>query len=301
MRSVRNRQTPYKSAPDKSAVRLYRSRQSSPCSPNPILGSRFRVLLRQTHPLLSPNPCLLFLSPFFPKRVQRPSSLFDGITVIGALITHRRHHPGGHGIKPLRPDRVPVSKRSNKARCDNGSTKNGSSKEIVLRGFVSGELILREICFDEAHLREVRSRQVRPRQVRPSQASPGKVRPVEIGPPQIGSKEVSLDEARCHEIGPGQVCPGQIGPTEVRIEQVSPAEVLTAEIAGTVDHHRGNLTIKSDECRTHVRSGRCPGVPNFVQHEPSVVSTIRGAAEALFRENTVWLPEWLLAAFRPPV
>ena len=23
-------------------------------------------------------------------------------------------------------------------------------------------------------------------------------------------------------------------------------------------------------------------------------------AEALFRENTVWLPEWLLAAFRPP-
>ncbi len=33
---------------------------------------------------------------------------------------------------------------------------------------------------------------------------------------------------------------------------------------------------------------------------PAPMSRIRGAAEALILENTVWLPEWLPAAFRPP-
>ena len=44
-----------------------------------------------------------------------------------------------------------------------------------------------------------------------------------------------------------------------------------------------------------------PAVSPTPNTGPTVVSTIRGAAEALIRENTVWLPEWLLAAFRPPV
>ena len=44
-----------------------------------------------------------------------------------------------------------------------------------------------------------------------------------------------------------------------------------------------------------------PAVSPTPNTGPTVVSTIRGAAEALIRENTVWLPEWLLAAFRQPV
>jgi hypothetical protein len=39
---------------------------------------------------------------------------------------------------------------------------------------------------------------------------------------------------------------------------------------------------------------------NTVQHDPVVPSRIGSAAEALIRENTVWLPEWLPVAFRAP-
>ncbi len=39
---------------------------------------------------------------------------------------------------------------------------------------------------------------------------------------------------------------------------------------------------------------------NFVQHDLVVPSRIGSAAEALIRDNTVWLPEWLPAAFRAP-
>ena len=130
--------------------------QGSPCSPNPNHRSRLRILLRQALPLFFPDSGILFLSHFAPSRSQRPSGLFDGLTVIRALITHGR-------TPPRRP----------------------------------------------------------------------------------------YDQIR-------------------RLSNVCSSR-------------------QESGCTTHPNTG------------PNTVSRIGSAAEALIRENTVWLPEWLLAAFRPPV
>ena len=66
-------------------------------------------------------------------------------------------------------------------------------------------------------------------------------------------------------------------------------------------HHRQMLPDR--DCRRlgdHLSTGARVYV-NTVQHDPVVPPRIGSAAEALIRENTVWLPEWLPAAFRQPV